>query len=513
MPVYNNYNWTNIHENIKFRVERFYVVWNRNPDGSTPVGFINKWNSGLNNIRVILREALTNDKKVRAIGAGWSLSDIQKTSDYFINLNPLNMVEPGLIAANTEPGIDGSRYCLSQCGASVMTINQQLQQSNLALPTSGASDGQSIVGAISTGTHGSTFTFGSMPDFVEALHIIVSDTLHFWIEGDTRIVSDVFIANYAPGATRINNDSILNAAIVSFGSFGVIFAVLIKAEPIYGLKRCQKYVPWVTIQNYLTDPSNLTNLGLPIANPYYFSVLVNPYKLDTTVVCVMEKVPYTNQMVPSSNTAFGPSNDVLHVIGKVTSVIPTTIPTIMKWLDKLIKAQYKEYDEIVSIPGYTFADGTSIAKGKALSVEIGIDANQALTAANIIIQLSNTIPFPGIITFRYVKKSKATLAFTKYPVTCTVEFPAPFSRQTNRFYDALYTALDATGIEYTLHWGQCNNLDSVNVRTKYGDAAVDAWIAARHTILPTHQFQKMYSNDFMQRLGLDTLGAVVGPIV
>ncbi|MEO6131867.1 MAG: FAD-binding protein, partial [Saprospiraceae bacterium] len=464
MPVINNYSWTNLHENINFTAEQFHIIWNRNPDGSTPVGFIAKWKSGLTNIKAVLRIAMDNAKKVRAVGGGWSLSDIQKTSGFLINTNALNMIEPGLSAINVEAGIDGSKYCLAQCGASVMEINTQLHQSNLALSTSGASDGQSIVGAISTGTHGSAFTFGATCDFVEALHIIVSDTLHYWIEGNTRIVSDAFINAYATGATRINNNSILNAAVVSFGSFGVIFAVLIKAEPIYALKRCQKYIPWATIQNYINDPTSLINLNLPIANPYHFCVLVNPYKKDSTVVCVMEKVAYTTQMPPTSNPTFGPSNDVLHVIGKVSSIIPTTIPNIMKWLDKLIKKQYKEYNEIISIPGYTFMDGTSIAKGKALSVEIGVDASQALAAANIIFALCNTTPFPGIITFRYVKKSKATLAFTKYPMTCTIEFPAPFSNQTSIFYTALYTALDQGGIEYTLHWGQCNNLNNLNVR-------------------------------------------------
>ncbi len=512
MPVYTNYKWSNLHENINFTVAQFCEIWNRNPDGTSPTGFIAKWNSGLNNIKSVLRTALHTGKKVRAVGCGWSLSDIQQSTDFLINTNALNMIQPGLSTRNLEAGIEGTQYCLAQCGASVKEINTQLFQSNLALSTSGASDGQSIVGAISTGTHGSAFTFGATCDFVEAMHIIVSDTLQYWIEGDNRIVSDAFILDYAPGATRINNNTVLSAALVSFGSFGIIYAVLIKAEPIYALKQCQKYIPWMTIQNYVSDPTQLTNLNLPIANPYHFSVLVNPYKLDSTVVCVMEKVPYTSQMPPTSNSTFGPSNDVLHVIGKVSSVIPTTIPTIMKWLDKLIKKQYKEY-EIISIPGYTFKDGTSIAKGKALSVEIGIDASQALMAANIILPLCGVTPFPGIITFRYVKKSIALLAFTKYPMTCAIEFPAPFSKQTNRFYAALFNALDAAGIEYTLHWGQCNNLNSVNVRSKYGDVAVDAWIASRQTILPTHQFQHMYSNDFMHRVGLDTLSAVAGPIV
>ncbi len=510
MPVENNYTFTNLHQNVSFKVERYYTLLNRDANGDLPGDFLTRWNCGITNIQAALADAIHDNKKVRVIGGGWSLSDVQQTSDYFINPNGLNMIQVGLQTNAVSPGVAPGLYCLAQCGASVMEINEQLRLKKLALPTTGASDGQSIVGAFSTGTHGAAVTFGAMPDFVEALHIIVSDTVHYWVEGDQPVVNDVFIRNYTPGAVRINSDEILNAAVVSFGSFGVIHAALLKVEPLYSLVQHQKYVDWGLVQNHLNWPADVTALGLPNDNLYNFTVLTNPYKLNTMVACVMQKVPFTAAVQPNTDHGFGPSNDVLNLIGAVAGIIPHSIPSIMTAIDGMIKKQYPEIDGQANIPGWIFTGGTTVAKGKALSVELGVDAAHVLDVANIIFDQVNITPFPGVISFRFVKQTKATLGFLKYgPVSCAVEFPGAYSTETQNFYDALYARLDAAGIEYTFHWGQCNNLNSVNVRQKYGDAAVNSWLNARYALLKTPQQQAMFTNPFMTRLGLDAPGPAI----
>jgi FAD binding domain len=512
MPVTNQHPWVNLHQNINFTVERFYELWNRRPDGKLPSTFLERWGCGIANIQAVLREAKINNKHVRAVGGGWSLSDIQQTTDYLINTNPLNLIQVGLKPASVQSGVDGSTYCLSQCGAWVMEVNEQLRLKKMALSTSGASDGQSIVGAVMTGTHGSAFKFGAMPDYVEALHIIVSETQHYWIEGSLRIVTDAFISMYVPGATRINSDDILRSAIVSFGGFGIVHAILLKVEPLYVLTQYQKYYDWTQVQSCITDPTNIASLGLPITDPYHLSVLVNPYKLSQVVVTAMQKSVLTGVQPPSNNGGYGPSNDVLHIIGAIGDMIPSSIPSILKAIDKLLKKQYPEYSGVKNLPGWTFGNGTTAGSGKGLSVELGVKASDALAAANVIFKVCQTTPFPGLVAFRYVKQTKATLGFTKYPITCAIELPATFAKETNKFYTALYAALDTAGIAYTFHWGQCNNLNSTNVRAKYGTAAIQKWLDARYTLLQTSDQQAMFANDFMRRLNLDILGTAPQPV-
>ena len=56
-----------------------------------------------------------------------------------------------------------------------------------------------------------------------------------------------------------------------------------------------------------------------------------------------------------------------------------------------------------------------------------------------------------------------------------------------------------------MHWGKFNtHLNPARVRQRYGDAAVDQWIAARETLLENAEVRKVFANDFLARMGLAT---------
>jgi hypothetical protein len=80
--------------------------------------------------------------------------------------------------------------------------------------------------------------------------------------------------------------------------------------------------------------------------------------------------------------------------------------------------------------------------------------------------------------------------------------PASLSTVTQKFYNDLWSKLEAANIDFTFHWGQCNNLNAKRVRQKYGDASVDSWMTARSKILSTPQQRFMFSNDFLHTCGL-----------
>ena len=61
----------------------------------------------------------------------------------------------------------------AQCGTSVEELNTDLQAQGLCLRTSGASQGQTICGAFSTGTHGSAINCGGMQDYIVGMHVLV----------------------------------------------------------------------------------------------------------------------------------------------------------------------------------------------------------------------------------------------------------------------------------------------------------------------------------------------------
>src|SRR5581483_6705858 len=51
-----------------------------------------------------------------------------------------------------------------------------------AFPTLGGAGGQTVVGALITGTHGADFRFAPLADAVIALHLVADGGHHYWIE-------------------------------------------------------------------------------------------------------------------------------------------------------------------------------------------------------------------------------------------------------------------------------------------------------------------------------------------
>ena len=79
---------------------------------------------------------------------------------------------------------------LFQCGNTVADVNKVLESKSQqrSLFTSGAANGQTIVGATSCGTHGSALDFGALHDHIVAIHLIATGNSHFWIERKSRPV-------------------------------------------------------------------------------------------------------------------------------------------------------------------------------------------------------------------------------------------------------------------------------------------------------------------------------------
>ena len=147
-------------------------------------------------------------------------------------------------------------------------------------------------------------------------------------------------------------------------------------------------------------------------------------------------------------------------------------------------------------------------------MELGFELSDVPRAASLLGDAAEQNLYAGILAFRFVRTSRATLAFTRSPraasasddtarIVCTVETDALSSNGTAAAMDAFWAKLDAAGIPYTLHWGQKLRLDAAWVRRAYGPA-LDAWLAQRRTWLPTPQALRLFSSDVTAALGLST---------
>src|SRR5262249_11727456 len=141
----------------------------------------------------------------------------------------LNMIFPIRSAQSLSPNYPKTpdKVLFAQCGNSIQELNNWLKANNRSLKTSGASNGQTIVGCFSTGTHGSAIDVGSVQDYIVGLHIIVGPGQQYYLERKSYpVVSDVFLQRF--NTKLVADDDLFNAALVSFGSFGFIHGVMIE---------------------------------------------------------------------------------------------------------------------------------------------------------------------------------------------------------------------------------------------------------------------------------------------
>jgi hypothetical protein len=492
--------WGNVHLNFSERSRRLYSPKNLLTDGTEPPR--DRWRAGLTGLQEIVGEASAANASVRALGGRWSLSDIARTSDFAVNTGWLNHVEVGLAPSLLDASVSDPRHVVfAQCGVRIKELNQILEKAGLALSTSGASNGQSLAGAIATGTHGAANQIGAMHDSVLGLHVVGEDGALAWVErGHPPAVNQTFCD--IMGATRCADDELFRAAVVGLGSFGLVHAVLLQVEPIYLL---ESYVRRYDFDEVLRVVSTLNVEPLMLQGgkglPFHFEVVVNPYGRAKGQKGAWLRYRHKRAFVPqppppSGSIVTSPmSPDVLSLISLGTDILPAVIPTAV---GKQMATNLPELSGVIETPAMAFGD-TAIF-GKKLSQELSVSIIDAGAAIDAVCDVAEKHPFPGFAAMRFVRRSDATLAPTCFaPLTCAIEIPGSGSNLTGVAFQQIWAELDRRKIRYTLHWGQNLPDDGAWVRRGHGDPAVDAWISARRAFLKSAKTRRMFSNPLLDR--------------
>ena len=89
-----------------------------------------------------------------------------------------------------------------------------------------------MCGAISTGTHNAAIAYGSMEDFVRGIHLVVPGRTVFVQRANDTVVTEDYLETI--GADElINDDDLFSAALLGFGSFGIVHGYLIETERLF----------------------------------------------------------------------------------------------------------------------------------------------------------------------------------------------------------------------------------------------------------------------------------------
>jgi len=497
-----NKTWENRHETFVEDIQDLYTL------GNDPImNASDSYNDATKGYQKLIADAIASDTPMRAMGGGWSWMKIA-TVNNGVMLDTAMLNTRFLISQQSiSPAYTGDpgHLLFAQTGMSVQEVSLYLEPRGRSLKTSGASNGQTIAGAVSTGTHGSAFDFGATPEFIVGMHIIVGPNRHVWLErASAPVVSQTFIDGLE--TELIQDDELFNAALVSFGSFGIIHGVLIQTEDKFLLESHMVRVNYdealKSIMQTLDFSANTTP-PLPHGNerPFHFSVLLNPYDIEHgAYVTIMYKVPFTTDYTaPVDNTAgLGPGDDAATIMSRIIKAFPglnsTLVNTVIK-TSLVIKTQTGTHSQIF--------DNTTL-HGKLLSAAVSFSAENAPKVADLMLSINNDIgPFTGIFSFRFVKQSTATLGFTRFERSCIMELDAPYSDDTYSYYTKAWKRLEDEGIPFTFHWGKVNELNPARLANMYGDG-IDRWIAARNKLLDADTI-KVFNNPLLAQWGLDKI--------
>lgn len=197
---------TNAADSIPFRARTAYThrTWART-FSSIPELFIQP--ESLAEVEKAVSLARQCRRRLTTVGSGHSPSDMTCTSSWMLNLDNFSQV----LALDPETGLT-----TVEAGIRLHQLSAALDAAGLALPSLGSINEQSIAGAISTGTHGSSLQHGLVSESIVALKVTLAD-------GKTRACS----ADERPDLFR--------AALLSVGALGVVTEVTLRAVPAFSM--------------------------------------------------------------------------------------------------------------------------------------------------------------------------------------------------------------------------------------------------------------------------------------
>lgn len=489
--------WWNKHENFRQRIERLTNVW---PPQASDDQKIEGLRATTRAFQSLIAEAEATGRPLRGLGGGWSMSKVAATGGRLVNTKPLNWIFY-LEGEGVSPAYRGDPAGLlfAQCGSGIGEIHAYLRKRGRSLRTCGASNGQTIVGAVSTGTHGSAFDVGSLADAVVAIHLVPDARRHLWLERASQpVVSDALAA--ALGAKLVRDDELFDAAVIGLGSFGLVHAVVLETDPLFLVEATRARMALDSGLRRTITTLDFDALPLPDApqRPYHFEVVINPHEDDPRpLVTSMYRRPYHDHYPREDDPALGIGDDALCAIGRMTDLINAFVPAVVGFA---LQRTYPEFKGKTGTLGEIFSNTTT--RGTAVAMSMGIALADAERVVDLLIGLNRSDgPFPGVIALRFVKRSRATLAFQRFDPTAVIELDGYQSALTSAFHVKVWRALDAQGIPFTLHWGKANGyLTPVRVRRMYGHDAA-RWKAARRRLLSPTTLT-LFSNAFLNGCGL-----------
>jgi hypothetical protein len=341
-----------------------------------------------------------------------------------------------------------------------------------------------------------------MPDFVVGLHIATGSGRTLWIERASKpVLNEDFAARL--GAELVRDDEIFNAAVVSFGTFGIIAAMAVETAPVYQLE-----FPPIGDIGHEDLKAKLREFGeADPADLDHYEFIFDPHgRKQIAMEAGARRVDFEPgvptpkpRWIVRDKNGYAPGINILRLLRPFRFVPPRIVTGI----------EFKQYrknallGDVRGTPGQLYTSSIYYLEGYTESA-FGVSVRDAPETIDICSEVAKEMRLPSISQVRIVHRSQATLGFTQHePKTAVFEVGLINDEGFPDFERRLDAAFRKAGIRYTMHWSKNSGIDPEKLAYMYDADRIESWKRARRAVFRDDAaLMKTFESDAMVSAGL-----------
>jgi hypothetical protein len=481
----------------------------------------------------MMDELAAEPDPIAIVGSAWSQSDLFASPATRIDtaMDQVVWSLPPEVLAEDFTG-NANHYCLATGGAKLDMVMEFLDQRGTSFRTAGSHKGQSIAGAIATGTHGSIIGESGLESHVRALLFVNGSGAAHWIaDPEHPVLSEAFVQTFAKSA----DPTLFHDSVIHLGGLGYCAAVLLQGVPRFGLSWKKAVEPLVPDWWDAVACADYAKAAAPLIGdkqPAFYELTFDPNQgLEADVMQTLywrDDLPADYQAQPDAEKPEEP-RDALDLIADGINAFSERMVASrtdkddddeeedglfsfgrrLRLLD-IAKMTFDDFrDEVAKKPQSDRPESLLALTGdwKARSVfGIRIDTFNAALAVPVV-DLRRTLEIGCevaarwrkhfVFTVRFAKRSKASMSFLRFEDTAIINIDgltraglAGWISHSDEFSRAFTDALEAAGLPFSMHWGKDLPSDAAKIGADFGDAA-QRYRAARAALVPEGLREKL----------------------
>ena len=459
--------------------------------------------AGEDDLIAAVAKARENGLTVRAVGSGHSWSDVSLTTGYLVTpqgMTGVAHVEMDLLRRDVA---DAGRLVCVRSGTTLRELNAWLDREGLALIQMGGYDGQTLVGATATSTHGSGVTFPPLQDYVRSIDLIDGTGRRRRIEPEEGITDPAAFAARRPEWELTQEDGWFDAALCAMGCMGLIVAVVLEVRARFRLTEVRRIGAWKDVREELRDGA--------LAQHEHYEVYVNPYA---------RAGPGSNRCIVTTRAeehGRGASRHrplIPELLGNLPWLTAAFVRVVCELAPALIPRLIDSSLAAIVSSGYTNASYRVFNIGSAnnlwaYSGEMAVPTagERHIAAVETVIEVAERYRRDGdvyhtaFVALRFVAPSRAALSMMHARETMTIELIQLVDTDGGMEIIAAHEEALAP-LAVRPHWGQVNTLACAELlAARY--PALMSWQSVRRQLDP----DGVFASPFSKRVGFTPLGA------